>query len=176
MNRILSVLVNNRAGVLHRVTALFLRKGFNIQNITVGSTELENQSRMTIVLSETDEVTVEQVMKQLHKQIDVLKVSDLTEEPIVARELVLLQVNSPLNSRSTLITLIDPFRARILDVGRDTVMIEAVGKPEKVDALIALLRPYGILQLARTGVTALTRDSQTTQEIARLMRSNALNL
>ncbi|MCY0889305.1 MAG: acetolactate synthase small subunit [Alicyclobacillaceae bacterium] len=174
MNRLLSVIVNNRAGVLHRVTALFLRKGFNIQNITVGTTDNQAQSRMTIVLSDTDEETVEQVMKQLHKQIDVLKVTDWTHQPVVVRELVLIQVNSPVSTRATLTTLINPFRAHIIDVGRDTVMVEAVGKPEKVDALISLLRPYGIVELARTGVTALSRDTQTSEEMMRRTKENAL--
>lgn len=174
MNRILSVIVNNKAGVLNRITALFMRKGFNIQNITVGTTEVEGQSRITIVISDTDENTIEQVIKQLHKQIDVMKITDITNQPIVARELVLIQVNSPAQQRATLATLIDPFRARLIDVGRESVIVEAVGKPEKLDALIALLRPYGILELARTGLTALPRDSETAEEIARLSKTNAL--
>ncbi len=174
MNRILSVIVYNKSGVLHRITALFMRKGFNIQNLTVGATETEGQSRMTIVVSDIDERGIEQAMKQLHKQIDVLKVTDITEEPIVARELALIQVNSPVQTRAVLSTLIDPFRATIIDVARETVTVQAIGKTEKVDALIALLRPYGIKELARTGITALRRDSETAGEIAKLNRASAL--
>ncbi len=174
MNRILSVIVYNKAGVLHRITALFMRKGFNIQNLTVGATETESQSRMTIVISDIDERGIEQAMKQLHKQIDVLKVTDITDEQIVARELALIQVSSPIQTRAVLSTIIDPFRATIIDVGPESVTIQAIGKPEKVDALIALLRPYGIKELARTGVTALRRDSETTIEVAKLNKANAI--
>ncbi len=168
------MIVLNKAGVLHRVTALFMRKALNIQSITVGATEIEGQSRMTIVLSDIDERGIEQAMKQLHKQIDVLKVTDITEESMVARELALIQVNSPVQSRSTLATLIEPFRASIIDVGRESVTVQAIGKPEKVDALISLLRPYGIKELARTGVTALRRDGDTTFEVSRVSRANAI--
>jgi acetolactate synthase I/III small subunit len=174
MNRVLAVIVLNKAGVLHRVTALFMRKALNIQSITVGATEVEGQSRMTIVISDIDERGIEQAIKQLHKQIDVLKVSDITEEPIVARELALIQVNSPVQTRSVLATLIEPFRASIIDVGRETVTVQAIGKPEKVDALISLLRPYGIKELARTGATALRRDVETMFEVARVSKANVL--
>ncbi len=175
MNRIVSVIVNNKPGVLNRVTALFMRRGFNIQSITVGSTEAEGQSRMTIVVADMDEPDIEQMMKQLHKQIDVLKVTQVTEQPMVARELALIRVHSPMQTRGVLSTMIDPFRATIIDVGLETVTIQAVGKPEKVDALIALLRPYGIKELARTGVTALSRDSDTVGEVARL-QANTLSI
>ncbi|RIV19526.1 acetolactate synthase small subunit [Alicyclobacillaceae bacterium I2511] len=175
MNRIVSVIVNNKPGVLNRVTAMFMRRGFNIQSITVGATEAEGQSRMTIVVADMDEPDIEQMMKQLHKQIDVLKVTEVTEQPMVARELALIRVHSPVPTRGVLSTLIDPFRATIIDVGVETVTIQSVGKPEKVDALIALLRPYGIKELARTGVTALSRDSDTVGEVARL-QANTLSL
>ena len=159
MNRVLTVIVNNHMGVLNRITGLFLRRGFNIQSITVGETETEGLSRMTIVIDGDDERNVEQVIKQLHKQIDVLKVSDITDYPMVARELVLIRVNSPVSSRSELTSLIEPFRASIIDVSRETITIQATGDMTKIEALISLLRPYGIKDLARTGITAFTRDS-----------------
>ena len=174
MSRTLTVIVNNRTGVLNRITGLFLRRGFNIQSITVGPTETEDQSRMTIVLESDDERTVEQVTKQLHKQIDVLKVSDLTDLPTVARELVLIRVNSPLQSRSELIALIEPFRASIIDVSRESVTIQVAGSPEKVDVLIFLLQPYGIKELARTGVTAILRESGP--EAARMARGRSMSI
>ncbi len=158
MNRILSVIVNNRTGVLNRVTGLFLRRGFNIQSITVGTTETVELSRMTILLDVDSERDAEQVIKQLHKQIDVIKVSDITEQAIIARELVLLRVNSPLSTRAEIFTLIEPFRATVVDVTRESITIQATGHPDKIEALIALLRPYGIKDLARTGVTAFTRE------------------
>ncbi|MCL6593632.1 MAG: acetolactate synthase small subunit [Alicyclobacillus sp.] len=174
MNRILSVVVNNRPGVLNRITGLFLRRDFNIQTLTVGASEIEGQSRMTIVLDVDDERTVEQVIKQLHKQIDVLKVSDITDMPMVARELALIKVNSPLQSRSELTALIEPFRASIIDVSRDTVTIQAVGSPDKLDALIFLLQPYGIKELARTGVTAFVREALP--DAARIARQRSISI
>jgi acetolactate synthase-1/3 small subunit len=175
MNRVISVLVNNKTGVLNRITALFMRKGFNIQNITVGIAETEGQSRMTITVTDVDEAGVEQVMKQLHKQIDVLKVTDMTNQSIMVRELALIRVNSPQTQRNMLSTLIEPFRATIIDVGRDTVTVQVVGRPEKIEAVIALLQPYGIKELARTGITALVRDTDTSQEAARF-KANALTI
>ncbi|MCL6567192.1 MAG: acetolactate synthase small subunit [Acidobacteriia bacterium] len=170
-NRILTVIVNNRMGVLNRITGLFLKRGFNIQSITVGPTETEGLSRMTIVLNVDDERVVEQVVKQLHKQIDVLKVSDITDVPNVVRELVLIKVNSSVQNRAEITTLIEPFRASIIDVGRESVTVQATGRPEKLDALIALLRPYGIKELARTGITAFPRDTETVNEMARVRPS-----
>lgn len=175
MNCVISVLVNNKTGVLNRITALFMRKGFNIQNITVGIAETEGQSRMTITVSDVDDLGVEQVMKQLHKQIDVLKVTDMTNQPMMIRELALIRVNSPQAQRAMLTTLIDPFRAAMIDVGRDTVTVQVAGRPEKVDALIALLQPYGIKELARTGITALVRDTHITQEALRV-KANTLTI
>lgn len=153
-----------------------MRKGFNIQNLTVGVTETPGLSRITIVMNETDDAALEQVIKQLYKQIDVLKVTDLTQQPMVARELALIQVNSPVSQRSAITTIIEPFRASIIDVGRDTITVEATGKAEKIDALIALLRPYGIKELARTGLTALARDVATVTEARRVSEGNVISI
>jgi len=174
MNRLLSVTVNNRPGVLHRITALFLRKGFNIQTMTIGALDSSDRSRMTIVLGDADDATIEQVTKQLHKQIDVLKVSDWTQQPVLVREVALIQVSSPLSKRAQLAAVIEPFRARIVDAGRETAMVEVVGGPDKVDALIDLLRPLGIIELARTGVTALTRDTRTGTDAGKRVKTTTL--
>lgn len=176
MNRVVSVIVNNKPGVLNRITALFMRKGFNIQSLTVGVTEVAELSRMTIVMSDTDDAALEQVIKQLYKQIDVLKVTDLTEEPMVSRELLLIQVNSPVAQRGLLTALIEPFRASIIDVGRDSITIQATGKTDKLEALIAILRPYGIRELARTGLTALPRDSAATSDSKRVADGQVLQI
>ncbi|MDQ0188954.1 acetolactate synthase small subunit [Alicyclobacillus cycloheptanicus] len=174
MNHVLTVLVNNQMGVLNRITALFLKRGFNIQSLTVGPTETEGLSRMTIVIHAEDDRIVEQVIKQLHKQVDVLKVFDITSQPMVARELVVIKVNSSVQNRGEVTTLIEPFRASIIDVGRESVTVQATGRSDKIDALIALLRPYGIRELARTGIAAFTRDSETSSEVIRLKQLNLL--
>ncbi|CAM3688533.1 acetolactate synthase small subunit [Alicyclobacillus pomorum] len=176
MNRILSVIVNNRTGVLNRVTGLFLRRGFNIQSITVGTTETVELSRMTILLDVDSERDAEQVIKQLHKQIDVIKVFDITEQAIIARELVLIRVNSPLSTRAEVFTLIEPFRATVVDVTRESITIQATGHPDKIEALIGLLRPYGIKDIARTGVTAFAREADRQTEGNKANRMQLLPL
>ncbi|MDQ0337820.1 acetolactate synthase-1/3 small subunit [Caldalkalibacillus uzonensis] len=175
MRRILSVIVNDHLGVLNRITGLFLRRGFNIDSITVGKTETEGLSRMTIVVNVEDERTNEQIIKQLHKQIDVIKVIDITNEPSVERELVMIKVLSPLQKRTELTNLIEPFRASIIDVSLESVTIQATGNPEKIEALIELLRPYGIKELARTGVTAFKRGGEREREVTRI-KHDALSL
>lgn len=131
---------------------------------------------MTIVMNEADDAALEQVIKQLYKQIDVLKVTDMTNQPVVARELALIQVNNPVQNRGVITSLIEPFRATILDVGKDTVTIQVTGKSDKVDALIGLLRPYGIKELARTGLTALMRDVAGVTEAKRVSEEHILTI
>ncbi len=176
MNRTLTVIVNNHAGVLNRITGLFLRRNFNIQSIAVGETENPGLSRMTIVITADDDRAVEQVIKQLHKQIDVLKVSDITDLPMVARELVLIRVNSPVSTRAELTSLIEPFRASIIDVSRETITVQATGDTAKVEALISLLRPYGIKDLARTGLTGFTRDNDRANEALRSTKNTLVSI
>lgn len=176
MNRVLTVIVNNHAGVLNRITGLFLRRNFNIQSITVGETETAGLSRMTVVINADDERAVEQVIKQLHKQIDVLKVSDITDLPMVARELVLVRVNSPVSTRAELTSLIEPFRASIIDVSRESITVQATGDMSKIEALLALLRPYGIKDMARTGITAFTRDNERANEALRSNKSTLVSI
>ncbi|WP_027409505.1 acetolactate synthase small subunit [Anoxybacteroides tepidamans] len=160
MRRIITMTVNNRPGVLNRITGLFTKRHYNIESITVGQTETEGISRMTFVVNVEDERTAEQITKQLNKQIDVLKVNDITDQAIVARELALVKVSAPPSVRQEIYTLIEPFRASIVDVSRDSVVIQVTGEPTKVEALIDLLKPYGIKEVARTGTTAFTRSSQ----------------
>jgi acetolactate synthase-1/3 small subunit len=160
MKRIITATVQNRSGVLNRVTGLLQRRQFNIESISVGPTEIEGVSKMTLVVEVEDEQRLEQVTKQLNKQIDVLKVSDITDKAIVARELALIKVASSSQLRSEINGIIDPFRASIIDVSKDSIAVQVTGKPEKVDALIELLRPYGIKEISRTGLTAFLRGQQ----------------
>lgn len=149
-------LVEDKPGVLNRVASLFRRRGFNIEGITVGRSEVPHLSRMTIVVDGTTTM-VEQVRKQLDKVIDVLKVSDVTEADIVTRELALIKVNATSSTRSEIIQVVDIFRANIVDVAPDSVTIEATGDEEKITSLLDLLRGFGIKEISRTGRIALTR-------------------
>jgi acetolactate synthase I/III small subunit len=160
MKRIITATVQDRSGVLNRVTGLLQKRQFNIESISVGPSEFEGISKMTLVVEVEDEKRLEQVTKQLNKQIDVLKVSDITDGAIVARELALIKVASSSQLRSEINGMIDPFRATIIDVCKDSIAVQVTGKPEKIDALIELLRPYGIKELARTGLTAFLRGHQ----------------
>jgi len=152
----ISVLVNDQPGVLARVANLFGRRGFNIDSITVGPSEEKGLSRMVIVTT-GDDKTIEQVTKQLHKLIDVIKVQELSSGPMVAREILLLKVDASPATRAEISGIVEPFRASIVDVGPQSMIVQATGDSEKIDALTELLRPYGIRELARTGVTAMSR-------------------
>jgi acetolactate synthase-1/3 small subunit len=157
--RIVTALVNDRPGVLNRITSLFTRRDYNIESITVGHTETPNVSRMTFVVHVGDDGKAEQLTKQLNKQIDVIKVQDITDQAVVARELALIKVVSSPQTRSEISGLIDPFRASIVDISRETMVVQVTGEVDKIEALIDLLRPYGIKEIARTGTTAFTRGS-----------------
>lgn len=157
MKRILAAIVHNEAGVLSRVTSVLNRRQVNIESISVGTTEQPEFSRMTIIIKAENPLETEQVTKQLNKQIDVLKVSDITEDPHIERELVLIKVNAPTTTRSEIQAVIEPFRAHIVDVALKTIVVQVAGDSEKVAACIDVLRPYGIKQMARTGVTGFTR-------------------
>ena len=157
MKRIVTATVRNQSGVLNRITGVMARRQFNIESISVGHTESSHISRMTFVVHVENTQQVEQLIKQLHKQIDVLKVSDITEEAMIARELALIKVSTSIASRSELYSLIEPFRAAVIDVGKDSIVVQVTGMQEKVEALI-VLRPYGLKEIARTGVTAFTRS------------------
>ena len=158
MNYLLSVLVENKPGVLSRVTGLISRRGFNIESLTVAPTEDETLSRMTIIV-EADEVGFEQITKQLHKLVSVYKISDLTYEEAVERELVLFKVQASPERRHEVIEIANVFRAKVVDVGRNTLTIEATGTASKLDAMEDLFRGYGIKQLTRTGKIAMARGA-----------------
>ncbi len=156
MKHTLSIIVNNQAGVLTRIAGLFNRRGFNIESITVGKTEEPGLSRMTII-AQGDSQVIEQVKKQLYKQIDVHKVNDITNEPMVARELILVKVNATPTTLPEIRNLIEPFRSAVIDISHSTITIQSTGDEDKLNALIELLRPYGIKDLVRTGFAAIER-------------------
>jgi acetolactate synthase-1/3 small subunit len=156
----LSVLVENKAGVLSRVTGLFSRRGFNIESLAVGPCEETGMSRITIVVI-GDDAMVEQVMKQLNKLIDVIKVTDLTENERVERELALIKVTAePGGSRAEIMQIASIFRAQIVDVGAKTVTLLVTGDTEKIDGLEKLLRQFGIKELVRTGRVGILRGAK----------------
>jgi acetolactate synthase I/III small subunit len=156
MRHTLSVLVENKPGVLTRVTSLFARRGFNIDSLAVGTTEDPTLSRITIVVN-AENTPLEQVTKQLHKLINVIKVQDLDPKEMVDRELVLFKVNAPPDRRGEIIEIANVFRGKIVDVGKNSLTIEATGAGDKLAAMEDLLRGYGIKELARTGKIALSR-------------------
>jgi len=156
MRHTLAVLVENTPGVLARVAGLFSRRGFNIDSLAVGRTDNPAVSRMTIVVEGDDQV-LEQVNKQLHKLIDVIKINDITKDAYVDRELVMIKVYAEAATRSEIMQLVDIFRGRIVDVGRKTLTIEVTGDEGKIDAFENCLRPFGIKELVRTGKIAMLR-------------------
>lgn len=153
---ILVALVTDKPGVLNRMASMFRRRGFNIDSIAVGRTELPNLSRMTIVVDGTT-TSVEQVRKQLEKIVDVVRVSDISGDSTITRELALIKVKATSSSRSEIIEIVDIFRASIVDVASDSVTIEVTGDDEKISSLFSLLRGFGIKEVARTGRIAMVR-------------------
>ncbi len=151
-------LVEDKPGVLNRVASLFRRRGFNIESIAVGHSEMPNFSRMTIVVDGTT-TSVEQVRKQLEKVVEAVKVSDITAEPTVTRELALIKVKTTPDTRSDIIQIVDIFRANIVDVASDSVTIEVTGDEDKVNSLLQLLRGFGIREISRTGRIAMIRGT-----------------
>ncbi len=155
---IISVLVENHFGVLARISTLIAGRGFNIDSLSVGETEDPSVSRMTIV-THGDEDIIEQIGHQLNRLIDVIDVTDLTENPHVERELILLKVEVPnAQARSEIIQITDVFRARVVDISGPTITIEVTGDQNKIDAIVELLRPFGIKEMARTGAVSLGRE------------------
>ncbi len=163
----LSVLVENKPGVLARVSALFSRRGFNIESLAVGPTENPTISRMTIVVS-VDTLPLEQVTKQLNKLVNVLKITELDDTESVQRELIFVKVNATSRMRSDVLEIAALFRARVVDVGTETLTIEATGTNDKLTALLRVLEPYGLLELAQSGTVAMARGSKAMAERPRL--------
>lgn len=160
MKHTLAILVENKPGVLTRVAGLFSRRAFNIESLAVGVTEKPDTSRMTIVVSGDDRI-FEQVMKQLNKIIDVIRVSEIPANDAVNRELALIKVSVDSTTRAEVMQIVDVFRAKIVDVGIKSIVIEMTGDEIKIDAMIQLLRHFGIMEMVRTGRIAINRGSKT---------------
>jgi acetolactate synthase I/III small subunit len=158
-NHIISVLVENKSGVLAKISGLFSRRGFNIESLAVGPTEDEKISRITMVVN-AETHSIEQVIKQLHKLINVIKIQELDPSNIVERELVLIKVSADNNTRAEILEIINIFRANIVDVAKKSLIIEITGNSSKIQGLEDLLKPYGILELIRTGKIACSRGSK----------------
>ncbi len=155
----ITVLVDNKPGVLSRVSLLFSRRGYNIESLAVSITENPEVSRMTLVVN-GNEGEVEQITKQLHKLIDVSKVQDYAGIPLIARELALIKVNALVENRTALMQLVDVFRGRVVDMSEKTFVIELTGGNDKIDAFEKLVEPYGIRELVRTGRIAMARGAR----------------
>jgi acetolactate synthase-1/3 small subunit len=156
MKHVISVLVENKVGVLSRITGLFSGRGFNIESLAVGETEDTDISRMTIVVS-GDESILEQVRKQLGKVVDTIKVTDYTGTDYVERNLILIKVSALPGKRNEIIELVDVFRGKIIDVGQKDMIVEISGPEDRLEAVLNLLRPFGIKEVARTGRIAMNR-------------------
>ena len=156
MKHVISVLVENKVGVLSRITGLFSGRGFNIESLAVGETEDTNISRMTIVVSGDDSI-LEQVRKQLGKVVDTIKVTDYTGTDYVERNLILIKVSALPGKRNEIIELVDVFRGKIIDIGQKDMIVEISGPEDRLEAVINLLRPFGIKEVARTGRIAMNR-------------------
>ena len=164
MKHTLSVLVEDESGALSRISGLFARRGFNIESLAVGPAEVKGQSRLTMIVEGGND-TLQQMSKQLDKLVNVLQVSDLTRIPAVERELMLLKVSAPPSQRSAILELVHVFRSKVVDFADEALTLEVVGDPGKLVALENLLRPYGILEIARTGKVALERASGVNTEM-----------
>jgi acetolactate synthase-1/3 small subunit len=158
MNHTLAVLVEDKPGVLNRVASLFRRRQFNIESLTVGHTEQAGISRMTIV-TECSEIEIERLVAYLYKLVNVLQVNDLTNVPSVTRDLAMIKVNASIDNRTHIMQIVDVFRARIVDVTNSSFIIEITGDEDKIEGFIENLRPFGIIEMGRTGVVAMGRGS-----------------
>ena len=158
---IVSAIVENKPGVLYSVSNMFRRRGFNIESISVGPTEQEDLARMTVTVK-GDEKTIDQVVKQLNKLIDVVKVSILDPASVVTREMALIKVHSSeTKARSDIMNYVEVFRGRVVDISPETLMVEITGNSDKISAFIDLMKPFGIKEIARSGITALSRGSKS---------------
>ena len=160
MKHVISILVENKVGVLARITGLISGRGFNIDSLAVGETENPDLSRITIIVK-GDDAILEQVRKQLGKVIDVLKVVDFTNEDFVERDLMMVKVNCPIGKRGEIIEIVDIFRGKIVDVGQKDLIIEIAGTEEKLEAMLSLLKPYGIKELVQTARIAIARGAKS---------------
>jgi acetolactate synthase-1/3 small subunit len=155
--RIVTALVNDKPGVLNRITSMLRRRAFNIQSLAVGHSEIDNLSRLTVIVEGGDDI-VEKLTKQLHKLIDVIKVNDVSDDNIVSRELALIKITSTPNTRNEIIQLVSIYRSKIVDVSANSIIIEATGDDQKIRALQDLLKNFGIIEVIRTGIIAMNRE------------------
>jgi acetolactate synthase-1/3 small subunit len=158
-------LVQDRPGVLNKIASKWRQRAFNIESLTVGHSEIPGLSRMTFTVDGASH-DIEQVTKQLYKVIEVVKITDVTSEEVVARELALVKVAATKETRGSIIEIVDVFRAKIVDVGTDSLVIEATGTEDKIDAIVSMLQPFGLKELVRTGRVAMVRGGTTTMKAA----------
>lgn len=161
---IITVLVNNHSGVLTRVSGLFARRGYNIDSLAVCNTEDENYSRMTIV-SQGDDMTIKQVIKQLDKLVDVIKINELDADGAVSRELALIKVKVSPKERPEIETTCRVYKAKIIDLSPESVVVELTGDPGKIDGFLKIVKPYGIIEMVRTGLNALERGENSINDL-----------
>ena len=159
MNHVISMLVENRQGVLARIAGLFSGRGYNLESITVGVTQDPTVSRLTLVCG-GDDAVLEQIKKQLNRLVDVIKVLDLSASAALHRELALIKVSAKGRSRGEIFQVADVFKAQVMDVGIDTMTLELAGSPGKIDDFVALLMPYGLVEIARSGTVSLERGKK----------------
>ena len=160
MRRMLTARLQNRSGVLNRFTGVLSRRQVNIESISVGATENPNVSRITIIIDVASHDEVEQIIKETGKDIpyDVIRIRDITDKPHLEREVILVKVSAPAEKRAEILAIIQPFRATVVDVAPSSITIQMTGNAEKSEALLRVIRPYGIKNIARTGATGFTRD------------------
>jgi acetolactate synthase-1/3 small subunit len=163
MEHTLVALVEDKPGVLNRVASLFRRRSFNIESLTVGHTDRQGVSRMTIVI-DSDQVNADRVTENLYKLVNVIQVEDLSKVPVVSRDLAMVKVQADASNRTNIMQLVDVFRARIVDVGNDSLIIEITGTEDKIVSFVDVLRPFGIIEMVRTGMVAMTRGASTIHE------------
>jgi acetolactate synthase I/III small subunit len=167
-----SILVEDEPGILTRITGLFTRRGFNLESITIGSSEKPGISRLTLIVP-TEVDNADQITKQLYKLINVLKVENITDVPSVDRELMLLKISAIGDSRAKILDLVTIFRIRIVDLSADSLILEVIGDPGKVVVIEQLFSKFGVLEIARTGMVALTRTSKINTEYLRTIPRNS---
>jgi len=164
----LSVLVQNNPGVLARIAGLFARRGFNIESLSVGPTEHPDYSRMTIVAITPDEGTLEQITKQLNKLVEVIKITEMEKGRTVRRELILVKIRSDEATRSDILSIVEMFRGKVVDVAADSVIVEITGKYGKIHAFLDMIEPYGVKELVQSGSVALARGSRSITDKTKL--------
>ena len=167
MKHTLSVLVEDESGVLTRIAGLFARRGYNIESLAVGPAEQPGVSRITMVVPAEDK-TIDQLTKQLYKLVNILKVQNISNIPSVERELMLLKVNTQSNKRSEILEIVQIFRARVVDLAENSLIIEVTGDPGKIMAIQQILTPFGITEIARTGKISLVRESKINTELLKV--------